>query len=243
MKAYVINLERSVDRREHMDVQLKPFTNICFEYIQAVDGRLMTKQQIRERFNEDKFKDRNSYFIRPGEIGCTLSHQKCYRKMVEDNEPYVLILEDDIKVSDYKLTNKGIEEIEHLCKNAQEPLIVLLSGWYWYKDVKKLSSDINITSVYDAFLTHSYVINQAAAKLLIEERPYITADDWIYIRKKGVNLKAVLPHLIDQNWEGVLSTTVNEVPIKGKSIPWFVRNLFRLIYLKYLLFTGRFEKA
>lgn len=32
----------------------------------------------------------------PEEIGCTLSHQTCYRRMVAEGIPYALILEDDL---------------------------------------------------------------------------------------------------------------------------------------------------
>lgn len=97
--------------------------------------------------------------------------------------------------------------------------------------------------MYDAFLTHSYVINLAAAKLLIETRPYITADDWYYIRHKGVKLQAVLPHLINQLWDGDLTTTVNVEPGRNKSLKWKLLNLPRLSTMKFLKFIGHFEEA
>lgn len=59
-------------------------------------------------------------------------------------------------------------------------------------------------------MTHAYIINREAASLLIEQRPFITADDWFYIRKKGVKLYAVLPHLLDQDWSGEYPTSINQ---------------------------------
>lgn len=240
MKTYIINLERSAERREYMEGLLTELPFLSVEFVKAVDGRMMSAEERKESFDDKLFQKRNSTVARPGEVGCTLSHQKCYRKMVDENEPYVLILEDDIRMSGHM--EQAMAEIEGLMK-TDEPLIILLSGWYWYWGVSSLAGNYKLANVYDAFLTHSYVINQAAARLLVEDKPYITADDWGYIRKKNVRLRAVLPHLVEQNWDGGLVTTVNVEPNKSKSFSWYMRNFVRLVILKTLSFCGHFEKA
>ena len=241
MKSYIINLERSTDRKSYMEVLCKklPFWDV--EFVKAVDGRNMSANEQEHIFDKRKFKKRYSIDVRPGEIGCTLSHQKCFRKIVEDNEPYVLILEDDIQkpIHDIGVILNSIEEM----MVTETPRIILLSGWYWFKRTHDFMGSYRLADVYDAFLTHSYVINQAAARLLIEERPFITADDWRYIRQKGVQLQAVYPHLIDQNWDGDLATMVNVEPIKKRSVGWYCRNACRLTNLKILKIIGHFEKA
>ncbi|MCY6319736.1 glycosyltransferase family 25 protein [Bacteroides uniformis] len=99
MRTYIINLKRSVDRRIYMEGQCRklPFLNV--EYINAVDGRNMSPDERTAAFDEKEFEKRYSVKVRPGEIGCTLSHQKCYKKIVEEHLPYALILEDDISLS------------------------------------------------------------------------------------------------------------------------------------------------
>ena len=240
MRTYIINLKRSVDRRIYMEGQCRklPFLNV--EYINAVDGRNMSPDERTAAFDEKEFEKRYSVKVRPGEIGCTLSHQKCYKKIVEEHLPCALILEDDISLSvDIKAALEKIGEM----MQTDIPTVVLLSGGYWYGNITHLEGEYKLANVYDAFLTHSYVINLAAAKLLIETRPYITADDWYYIRHKGVKLQAVLPHLINQLWDGDLTTTVNVEPGRNKSLKWKLLNLPRLSTMKFLKFIGHFEEA
>lgn len=241
MKSLIINLERSVDRKNYMEAQCKKFSFDDIEFIKAVDGNKLSVGERKKFFDIDRFKQRYSIDVRAGEIGCTLSHQKCYRKIVEDNLPFVLILEDDISL--HSDISKEIHMLENLIMQVKDPTIILLSGWYWYGRGFFLKDEYRLVNVYDAFLTHSYIINNAAAKLLIEERPFITADDWRYIRQKGVRLQAICPHLIDQNWDGNFVTTVNVEIAKRKSLKWYYRNIGRLTYMKFLKWIGHFEKA
>lgn len=240
MRIYIINLKRSVDRRIYMEEQCRKLPFLDVEYINAVDGRSMNTEERTIAFDEKVFEKRYSVKARPGEIGCTLSHQKCYKKIVEERLPYALILEDDISLSvDIKT---ALEKIGEMIQ-TDIPTVILLSGWYWYGSTTHLVGGYKLANVYDAFLTHSYVINLAAAKLLIEARPYITADDWYYIRHKGVKLWAVFPHLINQLWDGDLSTTVNVESGEKKNLKWKLLNSPRLFVMKFLKLVGHFEEA
>lgn len=241
MKTYVINLESSPERKVYMQGILKRMPFLSVEFIFAVDGKVMPPRERHVRFSEEKFKKRYSHTVRPGEIGCTLSHQLCYRKMVTDGEPYVLILEDDVVFAETNiepLLEKIAEEMR-----TEEPRVILLSGWYWYWRASSFTGRHKLARVYDAFLTHSYVINQAAARLLIEEHPFITADDWRYISKKGARLQAVLPHVVDQKWDGEIVSTIQIEERKQPGIIWKMRHFFHLLTLKLLYFSRHFEKA
>ena len=76
--------------------QCKDFSFLDIQYIEAVDGKAMSEKERHEKFDYTQFFKKYSVAVRPGEIGCTLSHQKCYRKIIEDNESYALILEDNV---------------------------------------------------------------------------------------------------------------------------------------------------
>lgn len=239
MKAYVINLERSPERKIYMQKLLKKFPFLDVEFVTAVDGRAMNENERIHQFDVDKFYARYSVMPRPGEIGCTLSHQKCYCKMVKEGIPCALILEDDIVEPD-NITL--ILEILGRLMSKKEPQIILVSGWFWYYSTTVLSTNYKLAKVYDAFLTHAYLINQAAAQVLVENRPYITADDWRYIRQKGILLQAVLPHLINQQWNGRFVSTVNVEQGNKKSLKWRICNTPHLLFLKMLEVFKHFEK-
>lgn len=243
MKAYIINLKEAIGRRTHMQQRLTLLPpSLSGEFVEAIDGRTMSKSERDENFDSERFRLRYTKEVRSGEIGCTLSHQKCYRKLVESKEDYALILEDDIVVR--QNIDALVPEIEKLL-NTDEPRIILLSGWYWYLGTKMIKEHYRLATVYDAFLTHAYVINRVAADLLIEKRPFITADDWFYIRKKGVKMYALLPHLLDQDWSGEYPTSINQDERKQCQGMWKRKMEIRLhsLTLKILYFIKRFEKA
>ena len=149
MKAYVINLERSPERKIYMQKLLKKFPFLDVEFVTAVDGRAMNENERIHQFDVDKFYARYSVMPRPGEIGCTLSHQKCYCKMVKEGIPCALILEDDIVEPD-NITL--ILEILGRLMSKKEPQIILVSGWFWYYSTTVLSTNYKLAKVYDAFL-------------------------------------------------------------------------------------------
>lgn len=243
MKTYIINLKDAVSRREYMRKQLQLLPpSLSVEFVEAVDGRIMSSQERENKFDTEKFRLRYTKEVRPGEIGCTLSHQMCYEKLMHSEEKYALILEDDIVVRPN--VDSVFPCIEELIQ-TDKPLVILLSGWYWFGETKKIDTHYHVANVYDAFLTHAYIINRAAAALLIEQRPFITADDWFYIRKKGVKICALLPHLIDQDWSGTNPTSINEVKRVTCKGMWKRKFQIRLhsLYLKVLKLVNHFEKA
>lgn len=241
MKTYIINLEESKDRKLYMSSQLEALPFLDAEFVVAVDGRMMNAEEQNARFDCSAFQKRYFKKVRPGEIGCTLSHQKCYKMLVKSDENCALILEDDISI------NEDIQDIIkelNILLNTEQPQIVLLSGWYWFFRSKPFYKHFRLADVYDGFLTHSYVINKSAARLLIESKPGITADDWKYIRRKGVMLRALLPHLIDQKIDGCQSLIQlgDNKMMKGMSLKK-IKIYWNVIVLKGMKVLGYFEKA
>jgi glycosyl transferase family 25 len=92
---FVINLKRSVERRLHTTEQLNGLS-IPFQLIEAIDGDLISEQQIR---NSDDFgvyrNGFHSSYLRKEEIGCALSHLKIFRQIVDEKIELACILEDD----------------------------------------------------------------------------------------------------------------------------------------------------
>lgn len=244
MKTYIINLQRSPERKEYMQNLLHEMTSLDIEFIEGVDGHQISDADKDKMFDTAKFEKRYYHKCRAGEIGCTLSHQKCYQKIICSDNPYALILEDDIILYQEKYIFDEI--IKRLKKEIDTPVpkIILLSGWYWFLKTRPLYNKFKITNVYDALLTHAYIINREAAQLLIERKPFIKADDWRYIKEKGVILQAVRPHLISQKWDDSFTTLVNS-PKTNISMPWHKRlkKCQHSTSLKLLRITGHFEKA
>ena len=244
IKAYIINLERSIERRSYMENQLIRFPFLQYEFISAVDGRVLSRSERSNKFDEEKFKYVYRRAVQPGEIGCTLSHQKCYRYLEEKNDNYALILEDDAILKD---NIEGIlEEIINLLECDQSPRIILLSGWYYYTKKRRLIDRYFLADIYDGYGTYAYVVNRKAAKLLLEDKPFITADDWAYIKRKGVKIQAVYPHLLitDEDCNNNLVSTIsNETKLVSRKISLKQMEVFlHFLILKFFKLAGHFEK-
>ena len=212
MKTYIINLEQSTERKEYMRQQMKKLPQLDYEFIPAVDGRKMSEEELSSRFNMKGSMYHYGRELMKGEVGCTLSHIRCYQRIVAEDDSCALILEDDIEVNHPEAID--ISFLENFLVSCSKPVIVLLSGHYWYTS-RYHSQMVN---VFSAFYTHAYVVNQAAARLLLNKLvyPWHLADDWFYIRSLGVKLLGLKPHWINQISTDATSTVVNaELPIRA----------------------------
>jgi GR25 family glycosyltransferase involved in LPS biosynthesis len=99
VKTLVINLDRNPDRWEHVK-KVMSGTLDCIERMPAVDGRRLQadKWQYLSRWMYLTHEP-NKFNIMPA-IGCYLSHRKCWQYVVNNELPYALVLEDDLRPMD-----------------------------------------------------------------------------------------------------------------------------------------------
>lgn len=101
MLRLVINLDKSTDRLDLISAQLRR-DNLSFERISAIDGLKLSEDQINDitfPLNHFDSKVRFTRALTNGEIGCFLSHRKCWETLVKSNQQWALILEDDIQIA------------------------------------------------------------------------------------------------------------------------------------------------
>src|SRR5947209_4640748 len=96
MKAYVINLPRSTERRASMAEQLER-TELDYEFVDGVSGRGLTPTERAELVDEAAVA-RYPRWLTPGQIGCALSHLRTYERILDSGtqDAAALILEDDV---------------------------------------------------------------------------------------------------------------------------------------------------
>lgn len=222
MKTYIVNLAKDTSRKEYMTELLRPYSFLDVEFVEAVYGKALSPEEVNALFDRETARKRYGREINPGEIGCTLSHFKCYGELLRSEAPYGLILEDDVTIM------RDFSEIYAISASLPEdkPWVLFLSADYWYITKKKVSEDMSIARVYDAVGTYAYVINRKGAELLLKKvaRPSNVADHWSMYRRKGLRLYAVNPYMIDANIEtfesSVEQTYFGEV---RKNMPWRMR--------------------
>lgn len=105
MKVYVISLVSELKRREQIINQFKRFKFDGYEFFDAIDVRSFNDQQIKNIFNINKFYDLYGRYPSNAEVGCTLSHVECLKKISTSCVKGALIVEDDA------IFQKGFERI------------------------------------------------------------------------------------------------------------------------------------
>ena len=110
---YVISLkDNNQERRENIKKQLQG--QIEYIIVDAVVGLAIDK-------SDDIRLDHQSQHLRAGQIGCALSHIRCYELAQKNDLDYVLILEDD-----FKLTAKIADDLTFITQNLKGNSICLL---------------------------------------------------------------------------------------------------------------------
>lgn len=241
MKTYVINLKRCPERRLYMENLLSKYPFLNIEFIDAVDGKLLSETQKEEQFDRKAAFKLYGKQLSDGEIGCTLSHQLCYKKIINGKDDFALILEDDllIKRTDIEAILQNIIQIKE-----EKALAILLSGDYYWTRKKCFFSYYSLAKVYDASCTQAYIINKKAAKALNHKRPYFLADDWVLFKQK-IDLYAIYPHLMDQNRaEFDSEVKANQIGIikMNLSIKRYIHFLTIALMKKILIWSNHFEK-
>jgi glycosyl transferase family 25 len=181
-----------------MERQLKAL-NLPFERIAAVDGRNLAEEDLLRlavKSRRDEWPD----LLTPNMIACSLSHYHVYKKMVEDDIPYALVLEDDVFIG--KELSLLLKHIPAILKPEDIYLV------YFHGDEKKFSSEGKQTitgpyaaykavKVWGAYSTGGYILRkEAAAKLHDFVFPvHTTPDSWGVFYREGIikGLWAILP--------------------------------------------------
>lgn len=95
IRTFVINLARNPERRVFMEKQLNSL-GIPHEFIQATDGNDLNEVDFERIYNKKKSLHYLNTPLKKSEVGCAHSHARIYKKIVNENIDYALILEDDI---------------------------------------------------------------------------------------------------------------------------------------------------
>ena len=166
-------------------------------FIDAVNGKSLTVADLEHFVDQNIAFRRYGRVLLGGEVGCTLSHMKCAQALLESDESVAIVFEDDLVLQDREIENL-LSSIRDTISSAG-PTIVLFSGDYWFLKKKKFYEKYQLATVIEAVCSQAYMINRAAAEILLSIGGEHTADDWSFIKQSGINILALYPHIADQN--------------------------------------------
>lgn len=198
MKTFVINLAWSTGRRKAMTSKLKKL-KLDYEFVSAVDGHALTPEDIAPYWDEQR-----TYFrpLKPGEIGCFLSHYHTLGEIVKRKLSHALILEDDIELSPQ--LPQLLEQLQATIKDGEVySLYVSMPYPTQFTTLEKVGGYHIVKPAEDNLILGAvaYLITYSAAKKMHENLLPIrnVIDDWGWFKSQGFisDFKIVFPHPID----------------------------------------------
>ena len=92
---YIINLEKSKDRREFISNQFNNLSKkIDYKFFKAVYGKEEFNHPLFSKYNEKKRFARKGHYMSLSQLGCFASHYLLWQKCFELNQG-IIVLEDD----------------------------------------------------------------------------------------------------------------------------------------------------
>ncbi len=209
----VVNLERSKDRWAVMQSELQRF-GVAYERVEAVDGYALSPEEMESIVPPLNSLAKIDFAgcLFPGEVGCFLSHRKCWKRLVDSAENWGLILEDDIELSDHAreyITSEdwipaGVDLVQlHLLPLKGGPCVKIRRNYIELRTGRRLVQQVKPGSLG----TQGYFIskNAAAKALALSERLPAPVDDFLFQLEmpfqKQVSVWRLLPAVIQERVE------------------------------------------
>jgi glycosyl transferase, family 25 len=169
-KIYYINLDVRKDRRQQFESQPALAAMPPVERISAVHGLslniekdkdigLNTRVQVTTQFRRSHYEIHSR-----GAVGASFSHIKTWKKFLESNAKYALVLEDDVELP------ATFAMMVHDCaKDLPTEWDIWILGWNHNPTDTTHDGSSPFRSVLHFTGAHCYIVTRKAAKILVDE--------------------------------------------------------------------------
>jgi glycosyl transferase, family 25 len=237
MKVFVINLERSPDRRAYMSDQLRQ-QSLDFDFITATDYKHISDPDYDRLCAVDAV--RNNPFFTKGVLACALSHVEAYKRVIAEDLDMALILEDDVALG------KDFKDLLALVESEiKKDEIISFIYFSHYGDTSYLSNidkkplnnqyslvyPVNIEEVSCAM---AYVVTKEVARRMlgIAVPVYGPADYWggFFKRKVFTSFRCVSPVPVEPaSFRSVINYAASKT-IKSRIAAFVRKNKIPVLY-------------
>lgn len=175
-RAFVINMKDRTERMEEANQTLTKM-NIPFSRFVALNGKEITKDfpELAKRFD----------VLRPGELGCLLSHLTIIHLASKHPNPdaYTLIFEDDIVTSSGESAWKNTLNLLHKITSSENDGLIYL-GKCFELCSKMVRVEDNVFRAVAPSCCHAYMIRHSFAKRVIKDSDDPSMKDYF---NKGID--------------------------------------------------------
>ena len=235
---FVISMANGLERRRNMDQQLEKL-GLKAEFVDAVDGRKLSAEELHQLYDEETALLRTGRVLSPAEIGCSLSHRKVYKLIMDRKLDRAIILEDDA------ILNQRFPAILKELRNGPLDVDVLSFyteiGWIDLKDPLRIGAETFYRPASDVTHAVAYYITQRGARTLYEPDRISYVPDW---PKYCCNMAFYVAYPVcvgHGEFQSLIGKRVETAKARRSRIRLWLERLWRISPLFYLLHYKEYE--
>lgn len=244
MLKLLINLDESTDRLEKVTKALQTAGITDVKRVSGVNGNRLDDnyiESITTRYNDFETRVKCTRELSKGEVGCFLSHKKCWQMLLDSEEDYAIILEDDIVISER--ASSYLNNLSWLPRGVD---ICQLSSVWAHKKIKisphiiKLengTSDTLVEPLTHRYGAQCYLISRRAALYALEHTRTLVApmDDYLFGLLHPIaqtfRIYRLMPTVVCEDHNG-LQSIIGDRRKLGRMAPFYIRHGFTHFMLK-----------
>lgn len=239
MKVFIINLERSKDRRKIIEQEIEKIflhypnlkNKLEFHFFKAVDAKNKEHLEFKNHFTWLGKVYAGGESMSEPEKACFASHYLLWQKCIDLDEN-ILILEDDVILNE--------EGIKHIDEIINLPYECVRFNYKENKIAYRIEENIGVVLKNNSFGAFAYFLSPCGAKkLLIKANIWFCPVDYyldmFYFHKvwhlmynirivKFLNTKTTIHHIEVKLWEKILKITM-------RPLVKFFSHIYKFIFL------------
>jgi GR25 family glycosyltransferase involved in LPS biosynthesis len=233
---YIIEMPGS-KRVELIKLQLRSL-GLPFNSQEAIAGKNLTENRIEDLVDLKSCDARLGYRISANEIGSGLSHREVYKKGLQSESNWILILEEDVTLKKF---NKDIIDKSILIAGSSPTIIQLFTRATRLVKTPPIFNYENKTFIFEfnkriiGSGAPAYLINRAAMDLALEVDRLDGAPDWPPWAQK-VKMLCIYPWIFNESNEG---STISGL-IRVSRQKYLLRRLTQLLGIHYLKYHSQY---
>ncbi|MFS4581875.1 glycosyltransferase family 25 protein [Phaeobacter sp. C3_T13_0] len=227
MRSYIIHMTGDQKRVQNVTRLMADLPQP--EVVEAVNGRAILDQGDVALRNGDLHAPSYPFPLRAGEVGCFLSHRKCWQKIAAGSDPFGLIVEDDLAINPRKW--RDVMELidEHASTDHFIRLPAKLRETPIHTIAQQRDAQLFLPRRIGLQTVAQVVGKAAAARLLVAteilDRPVDTflQMHWVH----GQPVHTIIPNGVSELTEALGGSTIQSRPSGGKLAREFKRMFYR----------------
>lgn len=163
MKTFIITMDNPLGRRRYSNVSAQCASEgLDYERIEGINGKALDSDAVAELATPFC-----AAFCTPGIVGCGASHIQLWKRIVAEQIPMALILEDDAV-----LAPGFAKKFQHIIQtNVPDGWHIVLAGCFTCNAGKPVAEAL--IQVYKFGGLHAYAISQEGARFLLKHAPKV----------------------------------------------------------------------